>query len=194
MNAIRRARTGKPRDRARVADLAEELARRIESLGLGGSAFPLGRSERVAELMAASDLFLLASHAEGLPLVVLEAMALQLPLVATGVGDVPWLLGDGEFGALVEPGDTIGTARAVEALLDSPARAREVAARAHARARDVFSVERWLEDIDRVLRAATRGGALGSDRRVRGTGLTSEARIADRHTDALVGSKYRDVR
>ena len=135
------------------ADVRDELVREIEAHGLGDSAFLLGRSERVRELMAASDVFLLGSRAEGLPLVLLEAMAMHLPIVATRVGDVPRLLGDGAFGRLIDPGDVRAGAAAIEELLDSPARARAVADRAYARARDAFSVERWLDDVDRLLRA-----------------------------------------
>ncbi|HMZ51963.1 MAG TPA: glycosyltransferase family 4 protein, partial [Candidatus Sumerlaeota bacterium] len=55
----------------------------------------LGFRNDVAELMAAADLFVLPSLSEAMPLSVIEAMMVCTPVIATDVGDVAWLLGDG---------------------------------------------------------------------------------------------------
>jgi glycosyltransferase involved in cell wall biosynthesis len=84
-----------------------------EQANLGALAAKLGIAEHVRLLgycgdvrpvFEAMDVFVLSSHREGLPNVVLEAMALETPVVATRIAGVPRLLGDGEAGLLVTPG------------------------------------------------------------------------------------------
>jgi len=112
----------------------------------------LGHSDRVRDLMAASDLFLLTSSGEGLPLVLLEAMSVHLPIVATRVGDIPWLLQDGDLGALIEVGDIDGAARAVEVQLMAREAALDVAKRAFETVKTQYSVQTWLTDMDDTYR------------------------------------------
>ncbi|HEX5495056.1 MAG TPA: glycosyltransferase, partial [Mycobacteriales bacterium] len=93
----------------------------------------LGRRDDVAELMSAADVVVLPSRWEARSLVAQEALHAGRPLVATAVGGLPGLLGDGA--ALVPPGDVDAFDRAVRELLDDPGRAGELAARGRARAR-----------------------------------------------------------
>jgi glycosyltransferase involved in cell wall biosynthesis len=85
----------------------------------------LGVRPDVPELLAASDIFALASHWEGNPMSVMEAMAAGLPVVATAVGGVPELVIDGETGLLVPAGDERAFAAALAALAADPERRRE---------------------------------------------------------------------
>jgi glycosyltransferase involved in cell wall biosynthesis len=86
----------------------------------------------VADLLAAADLFVLPSvvarngQQEGLPVVLIEALAAGVPVVATRLSGVPEVIRDSETGLLAEPGDPDGLARSIEALLEdhSAARAR----------------------------------------------------------------------
>ncbi|MBI4876624.1 MAG: glycosyltransferase [Acidobacteria bacterium] len=73
----------------------------------------LGVRSDVPELLSACDLFALASHWEGHPMAVMEAMAAGLPVVATAVGGVPELVADGVTGLLAPPGDTAAFAGAL---------------------------------------------------------------------------------
>jgi glycosyltransferase involved in cell wall biosynthesis len=66
------------------------------------------------------DAFALSSRREGLPNVLLEAMALEVPVVATRVNGVPRLIQDGRNGLLVEPGDADALATALFALIRNP--------------------------------------------------------------------------
>lgn len=114
-------------DRARL-----ETAR--DAMGLGGcvrfeGALP---NERVAAILAESDAFVMASFAEGVPVVLMEAMAAGVPVIATRIAGIPELIGDGVSGLLVTPGDAAGLRDAVMAAGDDldATRRRAEAARA----------------------------------------------------------------
>lgn len=77
------------------------------------------------------DLFVLPSHREALPLVLLEAFAYRTPVLGTRVGDVKLLIRDGETGWCVDPGKPEDLANRISATLEDPDKAREVARRAH---------------------------------------------------------------
>lgn len=87
-----------------------------------------GRRMDVPRLLPALDVFALPSRSEGLPLVVPEAMAVGLPVVATAVGGLPGVVEEGATG-LLAPVDEHAFAAALGALCDDPARARRLGAR-----------------------------------------------------------------
>jgi glycosyltransferase involved in cell wall biosynthesis len=93
--------------------------------------FPGIRTD-IPEILAASDLFVLPSLWEGLPLSLLEAMAAGCPVIATDVGGVSEVLHHQETGLLVPPADVQALAAAMADCLDHPERARERAATAEA--------------------------------------------------------------
>lgn len=98
---------------------------------------------RVAELLPAFDLFLLTSvpRSEGVPTVILEAMACGLPVVATDVGAVREVVEDGVTGFVVPPLDTEAIARATRRLLDDPALRTRMGEVARRRAVERYDVE-----------------------------------------------------
>jgi glycosyltransferase involved in cell wall biosynthesis len=95
-------------------------------LGLEGAVRFLGYQAEVAPILAASDLLVLPSRAEGLPVVLLEAMALARPVIAARVGGVPEVIRDGENGLLVAPGAPNELADRVLGLLADPAAAERL--------------------------------------------------------------------
>ena len=102
----------------------EALRRRITGSGLEDRVLLAGYRENAAELLRAFDVFCLPSLHEGLPLSVLEALALGIPVVATSVGGVPEALAKGG-GVLVPPGDADALADVLLDLLgDTGRRAR----------------------------------------------------------------------
>ena len=98
----------------------------------------LGKQENIEELIGISDLLLLPSETESFGLVALEAMACEVPVVASKVGGLPEVVTDGEDGYLVEPGDIRQmAARAISILADNSTR-KEMGQRARAKAQDQF--------------------------------------------------------
>jgi glycosyltransferase involved in cell wall biosynthesis len=93
--------------------LEAELKDLHTQLGLGDRFRFLGFRSDVHSVMSAFDIFCLSSDHEGLPVALMEAKALGLPVVATGVGGIPEAVVDGVDGALVPPGDSDGLAEAV---------------------------------------------------------------------------------
>lgn len=118
----------------------------------------LGHRTDMPELMAASDLVVLPSRSEALPTVLMEAAAAGRPVVATRVGGVAEVVEDGRTGFLVPPDDPRALARAVDEMLDDPARARAFGERARSRARERFSLDRQAEGTLELWRCASRQG------------------------------------
>ncbi len=103
-----------------------------------------GRRMDVPNLMPAFDVFALSSQTEGLPLVVPEAMAAGLPVVATAVGGLPTVIEEGETGLLV-PVDDAALAAALRSLFDDKPRARRMGARAREVALERYDYGRMVD-------------------------------------------------
>ncbi len=128
----------------------EQIVDLTRRLMLDGKLFFLGFRDDVSTLLAATDLFVLPSlYGEGLPLVLLEAMATATPIVATAVGGVPEVIRHGESGVLIKPGDVEGLAEAISQLLSDPQGAAQLGEQARRRVRqhDVQSMVRKIEAI-----------------------------------------------
>ena len=95
-----------------------ELKEMITSLGLDDHFIFTDHRDDVTRLIEAMDVFVLSTHTEGLPLVVLEAMARAKPVVATNVGGVPEIIQHGQNGLLTDHGDPEMLARHVLSLLN----------------------------------------------------------------------------
>lgn len=128
------------------------LIRFAEQLGIADRVRWIGTVPNAAETFAAFDLLVQSSRTEGTPMVLLEAMTIGVPVVATAVGGVPDLLGNGAAGWLVEPGDPDALASAMrQALTDTSLRSAKVAA-ARQRATTEYDPESWLSSYEAVYR------------------------------------------
>jgi glycosyltransferase involved in cell wall biosynthesis len=123
----------------------------------------LGQVSDTRLLLQATDLFVLSSLREGLPNVLLEAMAMETPVVATRIAGVPLLLGDGAMGVLVEPASSEELATGIERLVRDAELRRRLALLARQRIEQEYSFERRMQRVaalyDRLLH---RGDALSN--------------------------------
>lgn len=101
----------------------------------------LGHREDCGNLIRAMDIFVLPSLHEGIPMVILEAMALARPIVATRVGGIPEVVREGVDGLLVPPQDPVALANACTRLLNERALAERCGEAAQFRVRQNFSAE-----------------------------------------------------
>jgi glycosyltransferase involved in cell wall biosynthesis len=138
--------------------LADEIAARHLALALGDRVLLLGYRPDAARVLSAADALVLSSRHEGLPVALMEARALGLPVVATAVGGIPEAVIDDVDGLLVEPGDVAQLSGALVRFASDPAlRARLVAgAAAQADRFDVAAAVAQLEALyEDLWRAAT---------------------------------------
>ena len=109
--------------------LRPDLEHRAATLGLAGRVTFTGYRSEVSGLLPGLDVLAVPSRSDGSPLVVCEAMAAGVPVVASRVGGLPDLVEDGGSGLLVRPGEAEDLARALVALLLDPEAARRLGAR-----------------------------------------------------------------
>jgi glycosyltransferase involved in cell wall biosynthesis len=127
--------------------LEAEIRAEADRLPLGDRFRVLGYVDDTPGLLSASDVFVLASQVEGLPIAMLEAMALGLPVVATDVGGVPKVVTDGVEGRLVPARRPDVLAAAIGEVATDPDRRSLMAAAAERRVRD-FDIERAARHLE----------------------------------------------
>ena len=118
----------------------DRAVHRARDLGLADAVVSLGEQEQVVPLLSVADLFLLPSAQESFGLAALEAMACQVPVVASRVGGLPEVIENGVTGFLHDPDDLEGMASSAVALLMDPPRHRAVAAAGLAAVQQRFCV------------------------------------------------------
>ena len=117
----------------------QQVRAEMEACGVRQSFIFTGQRSDVPRLLSSLDLFVLSTHWEGLPLVILEAMALAVPVVATAVDGVPEVVHHGETGLLVRHEDSEGLADAIRDLLTDRRRATELGAAGRTLVQDRFT-------------------------------------------------------
>jgi len=130
--------------------LRPALERRAAELGLGERVRLLGQVEDLGPLLLAADAVAMPSRWEGLPLVLLEAMARGRPVVATRVGGIPEVVEDGVSGRLVEPDDPGALADALQGFHHKPDAAFRMGRAAARRVRESYTWPRVVEEFEAV--------------------------------------------
>ncbi len=147
LEAIRRIKTQHASAQFVVAgdgEKAGELRRLASALGIADRVHWLGWRGDAADLMAAFDVLLVPSLWEGFGLVLLEAMARRVPVIASRVSAIPEVIVHGETGILIEPRDVDGLAQAMTRLLNDRALRKYMGLLGAARLEERFSVERMV--------------------------------------------------
>ena len=126
------------------------LKRLADSLDLTRKVIFTGLCPDPGSLLSRAELFVLASRWEGLPNVLLEAMAAGKPVVATEVGGIPELVVQGVTGVLVPPQDVQALAHAIEGLLGDERRAQAMGAAGRERVGQHFSIAAMIEKTENL--------------------------------------------
>jgi glycosyltransferase involved in cell wall biosynthesis len=131
-------------------ELRADLEKLASDLGVSSNIVFAGFQSDVASILAASDVFTLSSLYEGLPVALLEAMAVGCPVVSTDVGGVSQLVRHGETGLLVPPADPAALANALLECLDDPARARQMGAAGQRHIAQEYGMRTWAHRLEQV--------------------------------------------
>jgi len=122
--------------------------RMVHDRGLACDVEALGEQDQVVPLLSVSDLFLLPSAQESFGLAALEAMACEVPVVASRVGGLPEVVEDGVSGFLRDPEDVEGMAKSAIDLLTNPVRHRDFARAGLDRVRRYFCAGRVVPQYE----------------------------------------------
>jgi glycosyltransferase involved in cell wall biosynthesis len=128
--------------RARAAELGVE--ERVRWLGAVGQ-------DEIRRHYEEADAFCLPSFAEGVPVVLMEAMAMQLPVVATRIAGIPELIEDGVSGLLVAPARAGELAEALDRLAASPELRSDLGRAGREAVMAGYDAERWARELQRLL-------------------------------------------
>jgi glycosyltransferase involved in cell wall biosynthesis len=123
----------------------QNLELKTRTLKLANDVRFLGNRQDIAALLAAADIFVLASLWEGLPLALLEAMASRLPSVVTAVGENPNVIEDGKSGILIPSADEPALAEAVRRLLREPLQRKKMGQAARERFDRHYGLPRFID-------------------------------------------------
>ncbi len=132
--------------------LYDQLYRMVETNGLRDSVRFTGFQMNVSEIISTFDVAVLPSFFEGMGRVLLEAMAMEKPVVASHVGGIPDLVEHGISGLLVEPGNVRALADALEKILSDRALARKMGKEGRKRMKEQFSAHIMVQSIDKLYR------------------------------------------
>jgi glycosyltransferase involved in cell wall biosynthesis len=121
-----------------------------QSLGIAEQVSFLGDRTDVASLLAQSQIFILSTHYEGLPISILEAMRAGLPVIATNVNGIPEEVDHGQTGLLVPRQDVQALADALDTLIQSPETRQKMGEAGRQKFLQEFTVERMINETKAI--------------------------------------------
>jgi glycosyltransferase involved in cell wall biosynthesis len=138
-------------DGAARAEL-EATARRLDLLSQIRFRGVVGQ-DGLRDLYGAADVFCLPSFAEGIPVVAMEAMAMELPVVTTRITGIPELVDDGTHGLLVQPGRVDALTAALDRLIRAPEERKRMGRAGRRRIQEDYDIRRSARRMRTVLGA-----------------------------------------
>jgi glycosyltransferase involved in cell wall biosynthesis len=162
LETVAKVRETFPRVRLAVAGeerMDGEAARLASSLGIIDSITLLGRRRDMPKVLSTFDVFILPSESEGMSNALLEAMAMELPSVATAVGGNTTVIEDGVSGVLVESGDSRSMADSVVAILQDASLAARLGEAGRRRVVDVYSAASMTGQMEELYDGLLEGAA-----------------------------------
>ena len=128
----------------------KNLEKLIKKYKLKNNVFLLGAIPDAYKYLKALDLFVLPSIKEGQPWVILEAMAAEVPIVATNIAGIQEMIENGKSGLLVEPADPAALANAIEKMLAHPSLAQECIKNASIVVKEKFNITEMMEKNEKL--------------------------------------------
>jgi colanic acid/amylovoran biosynthesis glycosyltransferase len=132
----------------------ESLEQLVRERQLAGNIFFEGsvNQDDIRGFYEAADVFALASFAEGIPVVLMEAMSMEIPCIATCINGIPELIRDGVDGLLVPPSDTRAMAAAIARLMDDAALRDSVGKAGRQRIQQDYHLDQNVDHLARIFR------------------------------------------
>lgn len=128
--------------------LLQDLTKEVEKMGLSNNVRFLGQRFDIPEILSISDVFVLPSLFEAIPLVVLEAMASKIPTVATNIPGTRELITDGKEGFLVQPENISQLAKQIDKLLSTPDLANSMGKNAREKVKKLFTSKQMVQNVE----------------------------------------------
>jgi glycosyltransferase involved in cell wall biosynthesis len=135
-------------------ELRDALHCMANDLGVERACRFVGVRQDIADILAAADVVVLPSISEGFPFVLLEALAMGCPVVASRVNGVPELIEDHKTGLLVPSRDPQALAKAILEVLGDPTAARKMGAEGRAVVRERYTVDQMVANTTAIFDAA----------------------------------------
>jgi glycosyltransferase involved in cell wall biosynthesis len=132
--------------------LRSQLEEQISKLDLSDSVKLLGQWDDVSQFLALTDIFVLPSRWEGLPIALLEAMSVGLPVIATRVEGVEDVVEDQVHGLLVPVEDSEALAKAILQLINDPKQRNEMGMAASLRVKQLYTVNHMCEEYLKIIK------------------------------------------
>jgi glycosyltransferase involved in cell wall biosynthesis len=128
----------------------KKMSEMINNLGLNSQFTLPGFIKDIRQILSQIDIFVLATRTEGLPVSILEAMAIGIPVVASNVGGILELIDNGNTGILVEPYNSEQLASAIIEILQNPERASRMGKAAKERVKKYFTIEQMIARLETI--------------------------------------------
>lgn len=128
----------------------QELIQLVSEYQLSENVIFTGWCDNIPEILAALDILVLPSLSEGLPRIILEAMAMAKPVVATNIAGIPELVVDGKTGFLVPPQNAGALAEAIRTLISNKPLACKMGKAGRERVETYFSIEQMVHGIEKI--------------------------------------------
>ena len=131
-----------------LRESTESIRRLVRRLGIDQRVILAGSRDDVPRILTAIDVLAFSSHTEGVPVSLLEGMAMGCAVVCTRVGGIPGVIEDGRNGLLVDPGNTVQMARALEQLTQDGALAARLARAACKTVHERFDIAQMVRQVE----------------------------------------------
>jgi len=142
---------------------ADSLQAQVKALGIGPHVTFEGavNQDRIRDLYALADCFCIPSFAEGIPVVLMEAMAMRIPCVTTHITGIPELIRHEESGLLTAPSDVAGLADNIALLMDRPDLAHDMGVHARAKVVADYDLARNVESLAEIFKSSIQEHPVG---------------------------------